>query len=73
MKREFTIIVPEEQRGWGEHKRTLPKLVATVEVYVDESWIAQHIGSKAARSKGKRSKALSGHVKVKVLKVKESL
>lgn len=68
-----TIIVPAETRGWGENKRTLPALQARVELVVDLDKIIKHFGAKAARSKGGRSSALGGRVKIKILKRTELL
>lgn len=66
-----TVIVPEETRGWGENKRTLPALQAKVELRIDLDKIVNHLGHKAARSKGGMTNALGGMVKLKVLSLKE--
>jgi hypothetical protein len=65
------ITVPSEVRGWGENKRTLPALDVHLEIAIDWQRIAQHFGEKAARSKGKRSVALGGKIKIKAVKVAE--
>ena len=70
--KRIIINVPSDTRGWGENKRILPALTATVEVSFDYEAVAQHFGAKAARSKGKTSRLLSGKGKVKVITVKES-
>lgn len=65
------ITVPSEVRGWGEGRRTLPALDVRLEFTIDWQRLAQELGAKAARSKGKRSTALGGKIKVKAVKVQE--
>jgi hypothetical protein len=69
-KYKATITVPEETRGYGESRRVLPAQVATVELTLELDRIVNHFGAKAARSKGQRTTALGGRVKIKVLKSK---
>lgn len=65
------ITVPAETRGWGENKRQLPALDVRLEFTIDWQRLAQEMGAKAARSKGRRSTAMGGKIKVKAVKVEE--
>lgn len=65
------ITVASDTYGWGESKRTRPALDVTYELTIDLAKLVQHLGEKAARSKGRRTKALAGLVKVKATKVVE--
>jgi len=69
MKKYIKIVhVRAEERGYGEHKRTLPALTVTVEVELDLDAIATNLGRKAARSKGQKATDLGGLVVARILK-----
>jgi len=67
--RTYRMTIPAETRGWGENKRVLPAQVVQVELYINEEALAAELGRKAARSKGKRTTALAGKVKCKLVRV----
>lgn len=68
MKQRFKIHIEEETRGFGEDKRVLPQVDATVELTINVERIVEWLGHKAVRSRGKRARALAGQVVVRVIK-----
>jgi hypothetical protein len=66
-----TIVVQSTTRGYGESKREIPGAVVSIEASIDWDRLFTSLGTKAYRSKGKRTAALGGKIKVKVTQVKE--
>ena len=69
-KQRFTVTVKRVEwvpckDGLGHISHPLPATEEVVEVTVDLEGIAQSLGPKACRSKGKRAQAISGLVVVR--------
>jgi hypothetical protein len=70
-KYKTKITVAPETRGFGESKRVIPGADVTLEATIDWTRLFNHFGAKAYRSKGKRTVALAGIIRIKATKVVE--